>query len=621
MGDTRKDRIQLLIRRIFLVITDIILINGSVFLSLIMRFEINIASVPEEYIQKYIVNVIPFTIVTLIIFWCFRMYHSLWQYASIAELYKIVEACVVAELAHLCVTSFMGWMLPRSCYFTSGVFLIVAMSASRFMYRLLRQLINEYRHTSEQVKIMIIGAGEATSVLMREISNSRYLDNSKVVCIIDDDLGKVGKYIRGVKIVGTRDHIKEYARYYDIDEIIFAIPSASTKDKREILNICKETSCNLKILPGVYQMVDGEINIKDLRNVDVLDLLGRDPVKVDIESIMGYVKDKTVLVTGGGGSIGSELCRQLVSHKPKCLVIFDIYENNAYDIQQELKIKYPDANVVTLIGSIRNTSRLESVFEQYKPDIVYHAAAHKHVPLMEVSPNEAIKNNVVGTWNVAKMADKYGVKKFVMISTDKAVNPTNVMGATKRICEMIIQSFNEKSKTDFVAVRFGNVLGSNGSVIPLFKRQIEAGGPVTVTHPDIIRYFMTIPEAVSLVLQAGAYANGGEIFILDMGEPVKIDDLAKNLIRLSGYTLGVDMEIKYTGLRPGEKLYEELLMNEEGMQDTDNKLIHIGRPIEFDKEHFYEKLEELKEMAYAEDSADIRKKIMEVVDTYHPQNL
>ena len=621
MGDTRKDRIQLLVRRIFLVITDIILINGSVFLSLIMRFEINIASVPEEYIQKYIVNVIPFTIVTLIIFWCFRMYHSLWQYASIAELYKIVEACVVAELAHLCVTSFMGWMLPRSCYFTSGVFLIVAMSASRFMYRLLRQLINEYRHTSEQLKIMIIGAGEATSVLMREISNSRYLDNSKVVCIIDDDLGKVGKYIRGVKIVGTRDHIKEYARYYDIDEIIFAIPSASTKDKREILNICKETSCNLKILPGVYQMVDGEINIKDLRNVDVLDLLGRDPVKVDIESIMGYVKDKTVLVTGGGGSIGSELCRQLVSHKPKYLVIFDIYENNAYDIQQELKIKYPDANVVTLIGSIRNTSRLESVFEQYKPDIVYHAAAHKHVPLMEVSPNEAIKNNVVGTWNVAKMADKYGVKKFVMISTDKAVNPTNVMGATKRICEMIIQSFNEKSKTDFVAVRFGNVLGSNGSVIPLFKRQIEAGGPVTVTHPDIIRYFMTIPEAVSLVLQAGAYAKGGEIFILDMGEPVKIDDLAKNLIRLSGYTLGVDMEIKYTGLRPGEKLYEELLMNEEGMQDTDNKLIHIGRPIEFDKEHFYEKLEELKEMAYAEDSADIRKKIMEVVDTYHPQNL
>ena len=616
MGDTRKDRIQLLVRRIFLVITDIILINGSVFLSLIMRFEINIASVPEEYIQKYIVNVIPFTIVTLIIFWCFRMYHSLWQYASIAELYKIVEACVVAELAHLCVTSFMGWMLPRSCYFTSGVFLIVAMSASRFMYRLLRQLINEYRHTSEQLKIMIIGAGEATSVLMREISNSRYLDNSKVVCIIDDDLGKVGKYIRGVKIVGTRDHIKEYARYYDIDEIIFAIPSASTKDKREILNICKETSCNLKILPGVYQMVDGEINIKDLRNVDVLDLLGRDPVKVDIESIMGYVKDKTVLVTGGGGSIGSELCRQLVSHKPKCLVIFDIYENNAYDIQQELKIKYPDANVVTLIGSIRNTSRLESVFEQYKPDIVYHAAAHKHVPLMEVSPNEAIKNNVVGTWNVAKMADKYGVKKFVMISTDKAVNPTNIMGASKRLCEMIVQSFNKISDTEFVAVRFGNVLGSNGSVIPLFKKQIAEGGPVTVTDKNIIRYFMTIPEAVSLVLQAGAYARGGEIFVLEMGAPVKIDDMARNLIRLSGYTPDVDIKIEYTGLRPGEKLYEELLMAEEGMKDTANKLIHIGKPIEMNEDEFFTQLAELKEACYQDDE-HIKEKVAQMVPTYH----
>ena len=434
MEETRKDKLQLLVRRIFLIITDIILINGAVFLSLVMRFDISIASIPQEYIDKYILNVIPFTLITLVIFWCFRMYHSLWQYASIAELYKIVEACIVTELAHLCFTAFMGWMLPRSCYFTSGVFLIIAMSASRFMYRMIRQVINEYRHTSEQVKIMIIGAGEATSVLMREISNSRYLDNSKVVCIIDDDKSKVGKYIRGVKIVGTREQIKAYARYYDIDEIIFAIPSASTDEKRAILNICKETSCNLKILPGVYQLVDGEININDIRNVDVLDLLGRDPVKVDIESIMGYVSGKTVMVTGGGGSIGSELCRQLVSHKPKCLIIFDIYENNAYDIQQELKMKYPEANVVTLIGSVRNISRLESVFAQYRPDIVYHAAAHKHVPLMEVSPNEAVKNNVVGTWNVAKMADKYNVSKFVMISTDKAVNPTNVMGATKRIC-------------------------------------------------------------------------------------------------------------------------------------------------------------------------------------------
>ncbi len=618
MEETRKDKLQLLVRRIFLIITDIILINGAVFLSLVMRFDISIASIPQEYIDKYILNVIPFTLITLVIFWCFRMYHSLWQYASIAELYKIVEACIVTELAHLCFTAFMGWMLPRSCYFTSGVFLIIAMSASRFMYRMIRQVINEYRHTSEQVKIMIIGAGEATSVLMREISNSRYLDNSKVVCIIDDDKSKVGKYIRGVKIVGTREQIKAYARYYDIDEIIFAIPSASTDEKRAILNICKETSCNLKILPGVYQMVDGEININDIRNVDVLDLLGRDPVKVDIESIMGYVSGKTVMVTGGGGSIGSELCRQLVSHKPKCLIIFDIYENNAYDIQQELKMKYPEANVVTLIGSVRNISRLESVFAQYRPDIVYHAAAHKHVPLMEVSPNEAVKNNVVGTWNVAKMADKYNVSKFVMISTDKAVNPTNVMGATKRICEMIIQAYNERSETDFVAVRFGNVLGSNGSVIPLFKKQIASGGPVTVTHPDIIRYFMTIPEAVSLVLQAGAYAKGGEIFILDMGEPVKIDDLAKNLIRLSGYTLGVDMEIEYTGLRPGEKLYEELLMNEEGLQDTENKLIHIGKPIEFDKEKFFDNLELLKEAAYSE-TGDIRSIIKEVTPTYRPK--
>lgn len=618
MEETRKDKIQLLVRRIALIITDIILINGSVFLSLIMRFDIDIESIPQEYIDKYLDNVIPFTIISLILFWCFRMYHSLWQYASIAELYKIVEACVVTEIVHFGFTVAMGWMLPRSCYFLSLVFLILAMSASRFMYRMIRTFLQDYRQTTEPVNIMIIGAGEATNVLLREIQNSRYMYNSRVSCIIDDDHKKVGKYIRGVKVVGTRDKIKESAKLYGIDEIIFAIPSASVEVKRDILNICKETDCNLKILPGVYQMVDGEVNVNSIRNVDVLDLLGRDPIEVDIDSIMGYVKDKTIMVTGGGGSIGSELCRQLVSHQPKCLIIFDIYENNAYDIQQELQINYPNANVVTLIGSIRNTKRLEEVFETYKPQIIYHAAAHKHVPLMEVSPNEAVKNNVVGTWNVARMADKYNVDKFVMISTDKAVNPTNVMGATKRICEMIIQTYNEISKTDFVAVRFGNVLGSNGSVIPLFKRQIEAGGPVTVTHPDIIRYFMTIPEAVSLVLQAGAYAKGGEIFILDMGDPVKIDDLAKNLIRLSGYTLGVNMEIKYTGLRPGEKLYEELLMKEEGLQDTKNKLIHIGKPIEFDKEHFFDNLEALKEAAYSE-TDDIRTLLKKVAPTYHPK--
>lgn len=582
-----------------------------------MRFDVGIVSIEPQYISNYVGNVLPYTIMSLLIFWLFRLYHSLWQYASIAEVYRIAEACITVEVVHFLSNKIVGNMLPRSCYFNAAIYLIIAICASRFMYRMIRTVLNKYRNIKTSNNVMIIGAGEATNVIMREIQNSSYLANSNIACIIDDDRRKVGKYIRGVKVIGTRDKIKEAAKLYDIDEIIFAIPSASNEVKRDILNICKETDCTLKILPGVYQMVDGEINVNSIRNVDVLDLLGRDPIEVDIESIMGYVKDKVIMVTGGGGSIGSELCRQLVSHKPKQLIIFDIYENNAYDIQQELKINYPDANVVTLIGSIRNVSRLESVFAQYKPDIVYHAAAHKHVPLMEVSPDEAVKNNVVGTWNVARMADKYGVKKFVMISTDKAVNPTNVMGATKRICEMIVQTYNEISKTDFVAVRFGNVLGSNGSVIPLFKRQIEAGGPVTVTDPNIIRYFMTIPEAVSLVLQAGAYAKGGEIFILDMGEPVKIDDLAKNLIRLSGYTLGVNMEIKYTGLRPGEKLYEELLMKEEGLQETDNKLIHIGKPIEFDKENFFDNLEKLKEEAYSE-TGNIRESLKKVVDTYHP---
>ena len=617
MGETKKDRIQLLVRRFFLFLTDTFLLNACVYLSLIMRFDVGIVSIEPQYISNYVENVLPYTIMSLLIFWLFRLYHSLWQYASIAEVYRIAEACITVEVVHFLSNKIVGNMLPRSCYFNAAIYLIIAICASRFMYRMIRTVLNKYRNIKTSNNVMIIGAGEATNVIMREIQNSSYLANSNIACIIDDDRRKVGKYIRGVKVIGTRDKIKEAAKLYDIDEIIFAIPSASNEVKRDILNICKETDCTLKILPGVYQMVDGEINVNSIRNVDVLDLLGRDPIEVDIESIMDYVKDKVIMVTGGGGSIGSELCRQLVSHKPKQLIIFDIYENNAYDIQQELKINYPDANVVTLIGSIRNVSRLESVFAQYKPDIVYHAAAHKHVPLMEVSPDEAVKNNVVGTWNVARMADKYGVKKFVMISTDKAVNPTNVMGATKRICEMIVQTYNEISKTDFVAVRFGNVLGSNGSVIPLFKRQIEAGGPVTVTDPNIIRYFMTIPEAVSLVLQAGAYAKGGEIFILDMGEPVKIDDLAKNLIRLSGYTLGVDMEIKYTGLRPGEKLYEELLMKEEGLQETDNKLIHIGKPIEFDKENFFNNLEKLKEEAYSE-TGNIRESLKKVVDTYHP---
>ena len=615
MNQTKKDMIQLFVRRVCLIAMDIVLINMSVLLALLMRFNVTISSIPEEYIYKYEQFMIPFTLIALVVFWFCRIYHSLWEYASITELYKIVEACTITEVIHVCVTMMLELGLPRSTYFMTWVFLVVSVSASRFMYRFIRTGLNRYRTTDDDIRIMIIGAGNATNVLIREISISHYLANSRVVCVIDDNPNKVGKYIHGIKVVGTRDDIKEMAKQYDVDEIIFAIPSASPENRRDILSICKETDCELKILPGVYQMVDGEINIKDIRRVDVLDLLGRNPVEVDIESIMGYVKDKVVLVTGGGGSIGSELCRQLVSHKPRKLIIFDIYENNAYDIQQELCINHADANVETLIGSVRNVGRLEDIFRKYHPDIIYHAAAHKHVPLMEVSPNEAVKNNVIGTYNVARMADKYGAEKFVLISTDKAVNPTNVMGATKRICEMIVQSFNEKSDTDYVAVRFGNVLGSNGSVIPLFKKQIEAGGPVTVTDPNIIRYFMTIPEAVSLVLQAGAYARGGEIFVLDMGEPVKIDDLAKNLIRLSGYTLGVDMNIVYTGLRPGEKLYEELLMDEEGLQETANKLIHIGKPIDFDKENFAHNLARLEKSAYDE-TEDIRSIIKEVVPTY-----
>lgn len=617
MDERKKDRMQLLVRRLFLVIVDAIILNASVGLALVMRFNISISAIEPQYVHSFLTNIIPYTLVSLVIFWAFKLYHSLWQYASIAEVYKIAEACFVVELAHITFTLLTDTMLPRSVYFNTLVFLIVAESASRFMYRMIRTVLNRKRQIGEYTRIMLIGAGESANVIIREIQNSRYLANSEVICIIDDDKAKIGRYIRGIKVVGGREKIVDSARLYGIDEIIFAIPSATAEQKKEILNICKNTNCSLKTLPGVYQMVDGDFNVNSIRNVDVLDLLGRDPINVDIESIMGYVSDKVIMVTGGGGSIGSELCRQLVSHDPKKLIIFDIYENNAYDIQQELKQNYPDADVEVLIGSVRNTSRLEEVFKKYRPEIIYHAAAHKHVPLMEDSPNEAVKNNVVGTWKLAQMADKYGVKRFVMISTDKAVNPTNVMGATKRICEMIVQTYNEISKTEFVAVRFGNVLGSNGSVIPLFKRQIEHGGPVTVTHPDIIRYFMTIPEAVSLVLQAGAYARGGEIFVLDMGEPVKIDDLAKNLIRLSGYTLGVNMEIKYTGLRPGEKLYEELLMKEEGMQETDNKLIHIGKPIEFDKEHLFENLERLKEASYSE-TEDIRSLLKEVVPTYHP---
>ncbi len=463
-------------------------------------------------------------------------------------------------------------------------------------------------------RVMIVGAGDAGNSIIREIKTSNF-STMTVCCLIDDDQSKWGSHIHGIKVEGGRDKIKECVDTYSIDEIFIAIPSASRLVIKELLDICKDTDCKLKVLPGIYQLVNGEVSVNKLRDVEVEDLLGRDPVKVDIDAIMGYITDKTVVVTGGGGSIGSELCRQIAGHNPKRLIIIDIYENSAYEIQQELLYKYPNLDLVVLIASVRNTNRMNDIFAKYKPDVVYHAAAHKHVPLMETSPNEAIKNNVFGTWKTATAAAEAGVKKFVMISTDKAVNPTNIMGASKRICEMIIQSFDKHYDTEFVAVRFGNVLGSNGSVIPLFKKQIAAGGPVTVTHPDIIRYFMTIPEAVSLVLQAGAYAKGGEIFVLDMGEPVKILDLAKNLIKLSGYKIDEDIKIEFTGLRPGEKLYEELLMDEEGLQDTDNKLIHIGKPIEIDEVKFYAQLNELKEKT-KDECEDVRDLIHEIVPTY-----
>ena len=462
--------------------------------------------------------------------------------------------------------------------------------------------------------VMIIGAGAAANSIMKEIEASQYISLS-VKCFIDDNPGCHGKFLRGVPIVGGRDKIMDAVGQYAIDEIIIAIPSAVTKERKDILEICKETGCKLRTLPGMYQLINGEVSVSKLKDVEIEDLLGREPIKINIDEIIGYVSGKVVMVTGGGGSIGSELCRQIAGHNPKQLIIVDIYENNAYEIQQELIRKYPELNLKVLIASVRNTNRMDKIFETYRPEIVYHAAAHKHVPLMEESPNEAIKNNVFGTYKTAKAADKYGVKKFVLISTDKAVNPTNIMGASKRICEMIIQMMNEKSNTNFVAVRFGNVLGSNGSVIPLFKKQIAERGPVTVTHPDIIRYFMTIPEAVSLVLQAGAYAKGGEIFVLDMGEPMKIVDLAKNLIKLSGYKVGEDIEIKFTGLRPGEKMYEELLMSEEGLKQTANKMIFIGKPIEFDKDEFEKQLERLK-IAGESEASYVKEVVKEIVPTY-----
>jgi len=602
---------------LFLAAYDVFAASIASIFALMIRYDFHYDEIAPHFLES-VKDFMPFTIfITLAIFYVFRLYHSLWMFAGVTEIQNIVIACLLASAIEGVGLHFCGGHVPRSYYFTNAGFLIALTFANRFSYRFLRGMKHKQQNKKNGIRVMIIGAGDAGNAIIKEIVSSNY-SRMVIKCVIDDNKDKWGRFVQGIKVVGGRDKIVEMANFYNIDEIFIAMPAVSQKVIREILEICQETDCKLRTLPGMYQLVNGEVDVSKLRDVEVEDLLGREPIVVDLNAILDYVKDKTVMVTGGGGSIGSELCRQISAHQPRRLIIVDIYENNAYEIQQELKTKYPDLDLVVLIASVRNTKRINMIFEEYKPDIVYHAAAHKHVPLMEDSPNEAIKNNVMGTWKTAQAAAWYGTKKFVMISTDKAVNPTNIMGASKRICEMIIQIFNRHYNTEFVAVRFGNVLGSNGSVIPLFKKQIEAGGPVTVTDPNIIRYFMTIPEAVSLVLQAGTYAKGGEIFVLDMGEPVKILDLAKNLIRLSGLKLDEDIEIKFTGLRPGEKLYEELLMNEEGLQETANELIHIGKPIEIDETEFFCHLKKLKEAA-EEESSDIRTLIQEIVPTYVPK--
>ena len=598
---------------------DVLAVFAASIVALLIRFDLNIKSVPFQYMDE-VWRALPFMIiVTLIIFWMLRLYSSLWSYAGALEMMYVVSACILDTVVVTVLILLRNWgdmyPVPRSFYILYGLFLFVFVMGCRYSYRGLRVLRNMRRAGVYRRNVLVIGAGDAGNQIIKEINNSRYV-KKKVVGVIDDDRNKIGNYIHGAKVVGDRSDILEKVEELHVHEIIIAMPSATQKQIKGILDICKETGCTLKRLPGIYQLVNGDVSVSKLKDVDVNDLLGRDPVTVDLQSIMDYVSGKIIMVTGGGGSIGSELCRQIAAHKPKQLIIVDIYENTTYDVQNELKVRFPELDLVVLIASVRNTNRMNWIFEHYKPEIIYHAAAHKHVPLMEESPNEAIKNNVFGTYKTARAADKFGVKRFVLISTDKAVNPTNIMGASKRMCEMIIQTFNRYSKTEYVAVRFGNVLGSNGSVIPLFKRQMAAGGPLTVTHPDIIRYFMTIPEAVSLVLEAGAFAKGGEIFVLDMGEPVKIADLAKNLIRLSGYTLGVDMDIKYTGLRPGEKLYEELLVKEEGIQKTDNNLIYIGKPLEFNEVHFLSGLRELEEAAMNE-SLSVKQIVSEIVPTYH----
>lgn len=633
---------------LYLVVYDIIAVNLAYLLALWFRFDCRFSLIPEVYLKAWIQFSPFYTVLCVAVFTVLKLYRSLWRFAGYSELLRVTVATIVTGFLHYVGITIFFNLMPIS-YILFGMIIQFCLTIGiRFSYRfvLLERSRREKAEKKNQSKnILLIGAGDAGRLILRDVQRTEF-DVGKVRCIIDDNPNKWGRYIENIPIVGGRDEIMASVEKHQIQQILIAIPSAKAEEKRDILNICKETGCELKILPGIYQLVNGDVMLSKMKEVAVEDLLGREPIQVNLDEIFEHLKGKTILVTGGGGSIGSELCRQIAGHHPKQLILFEIYENNAYDIEQELKRKYPELNLVVLIGSVRDSRRIDWVFETYKPDIVYHAAAHKHVPLMEGSPNEAIKNNVIGTYKTAYAALKSGCQRFVLISTDKAVNPTNIMGASKRLCEMVIQSMNRISqtgqvnllpqlwshswnpidevktnsvKTEFVAVRFGNVLGSNGSVIPLFKKQIAEGGPVTVTHPDIIRYFMTIPEAVSLVLQAGTYARGGEIFVLDMGDPVKIDTLARNLIKLSGYKPDVDIKIEYTGLRPGEKLYEEKLMTEEGLQTTPNKLIHIARPIPFDVELFMKQVEVLAEASYT-NSQNIKQLVSEIVLTYHPGN-
>ena len=604
-----------------LVLFDIIAIQLAAFLAILTRFEFRIHTIEPLFIDTLVHYAVLNTFCSICIFAAYRMYSTLWSFASIMDFFNVVKAVLISSVFQFIGIHMLAWPIPRSFIVLYIGWLGIAAVFPRMMIRILRggrriplQTIGKYA-----IPVMLIGAGEAGSIILQEFKNSKFVEK-EIVCVIDDDPKKWGTFIHGVPVVGGRRKITQSVVRFGIQEIVLAIPTLKPHERKNIINICQQTGCKMSTLPGIYQLINCDVKVSMLRDVQIEDLLGREAVRTDLESIMSYVKDQKVMVTGGGGSIGSELCRQIADDQPKQLIIIDNYENAAYELQMELGRKHPELDVIVLIVSVQNRRKIREIFEQYKPDLVFHAAAHKHVPLMEYSPCEAIKNNVFGTMNVASEANRSGVKRMVLISTDKAVRPTNIMGASKRICEMVIQTYNQRSKTEYVAVRFGNVLGSNGSVVPLFKQQIREGGPVTVTHPDIIRYFMTIPEAVSLVLQAGAYAQGGEIFILDMGEPVKILDLAENMIRLSGLVPGEDIEIKFTGLRPGEKLYEELLIDDDNKKETANKRIFIGQPIKIDEAEFDEKMKELEKATFSEDE-NIRQVVKKLVPEYTIQQI